>query len=294
MTAPLTQALEKQTQLLTNLRTLPNAVLAFSGGVDSTFLLAALQASGIPFLAVTGVSPTMPLHDRKDAETLVRTLKIANHRFIDSDEIRDQNFLSNSPQRCFFCKNNLFGQLTRLASAEGFVAVLDGSTLDDLQDYRPGLQAKENHQVLSPILEAGMTKKEVRLLSREMGLKTWDKPASPCLSSRIPYGDAIEVPALRMVDSAEDLLRNLGFRELRVRKDRDTARIEIPEADIPRLLDAALRRKITTSLLEIGFKYITLDLEGFSSGKLNRVIPIVPSIPASGGTLVAAPSHVAG
>lgn len=166
----------KYSRLLDSLCSLESAILAFSGGVDSTFLLAALQESGIRFLAVTGVSPTMPARDRKDVESLVHDLGIRQHRMIESGEINDKNFVKNPSDRCYFCKSNLFDKLTVLAKVEGFAAVLDGSTVDDLNDYRPGMRAKEQFRIRSPILEAGLHKEEVRRLSREKGLKTWDKP----------------------------------------------------------------------------------------------------------------------
>ena len=261
-------------KLLTHLRTLESAVLAFSGGVDSSFLLVALLESGIDFLAVTALSPTMPAHDRQDVETLVRDLGIKQHRILESHELKDKNFVQNPSNRCYFCKKHLFETLSQLAKNEGFATVLDGSTLDDLNDYRPGTLAKQQSHVQSPLQEAGLSKQEIRLLAREKGFPWWDKPASPCLSSRIPYGDAIDVLSLQKVDRAEDALKKLGFQELRVRKYQETATIEIPEAEINKIVQPELRKQITALLLEIGFKYVTLDLEGFKSGKLNRVIPI--------------------
>ena len=260
-------------KLLTHLRTLKSAVLAFSGGVDSSFLLVALLESGIDFLAVTARSPTMPAHDRQDVETLVRDLGIKQHRILESHELKDKNFVENPTNRCYFCKKHLFETLSQLAKDEGFATVLDGSTLDDLDDYRPGNLAKQHANVQSPLQEAGLSKQEIRLLAHEKGFPWWNKPASPCLSSRIPYGDAIDVLSLQKVDRAEDALKKLGFRELRVRKYQETATIEIPEAEMNRLLQPKRRKQITALLLEIGFKYVTLDLEGFKSGKLNRVIP---------------------
>ena len=270
------QTQQKYEKMLGILRSMESAVLGFSGGVDSTFLLAALKASGIRYLAVTGASPTMPAHDLQDVQDSITALGVTNHRIIDSGEIEDADFVKNPTNRCFFCKSNLFDKLTALARAEGYACVLDGTTTDDLADYRPGMQAKDRFEVRSPIMEAGLGKGDVRELSRRMGLKTWDKPASPCLSSRIPYGDPIEVESLRMIDQAEDGLKAMGFSVLRVRKFKETAKIELPEESMDRMLDPTIRKRITNLLLDIGFKYVTLDLEGFKSGKLNRVIPISP------------------
>lgn len=270
------QIQKKYDHLIDSIKSMESAVLGFSGGVDSTFLLNALKESGIRYLAVTGTSPTMPAHDLKDVQDSIKTIGISNHRFIESGEIEDESFVENPINRCFFCKSNLFDKLTTLAKKEGYDWVLDGTTLDDINDYRPGMQAKEKFQVRSPILEAKMSKEEVRTISKEKGLKTWDKPASPCLSSRIPYGDSIDVASLKMIDQAEDALKTMGFSVLRVRKLKETAKIELPEESINKLLEPTIRKKITKLLLEIGFKYVTVDLEGFKSGSLNRVISINP------------------
>ncbi|MEO5364727.1 MAG: ATP-dependent sacrificial sulfur transferase LarE [Magnetococcus sp. DMHC-8] len=267
---------ERYRTMLDGLRGLTSALVAFSGGVDSTFLVAAVQESGIPYLAVTALSPTMPARDREDVAMLIRERQW-RHRFIDSGELDDANFVRNTFDRCYFCKSDLFGRLTGLARQEGWAAVLDGSTTDDLTDYRPGMQAKRQFQVRSPILEAGLGKEDVRWLSREMGLKSWDKPASPCLSSRISYGEPIHVRSLQMVEEAETRLRALGFGTMRVRKQGETARIELPEADLPRLLEPGLRQQVITGVRQAGFTYVSLDLEGFQSGRLNRVIPIRPA-----------------
>ncbi|MEO5333552.1 MAG: ATP-dependent sacrificial sulfur transferase LarE [Magnetococcus sp. YQC-5] len=269
---------EKYKTLQTALRSLDNALVAFSGGVDSSFLTLAVLESGIPYLAVTATSPTMPARDLADVSTLVGSLNL-NHRLIESGELNDPNFVANRSDRCYYCKSDLFQRLTALARQEGFAHVLDGTTTDDMTDHRPGLRAKNQFHVKSPLLEAGLNKNEIRLLSRDKGLPTWNKPASPCLSSRISYGEPILIPSLHMVEHAEQTLRNMGFETLRVRKQESTARIELTEHDMTRLLDPKLRKQVTLAFQHIGFKFVTLDLEGFQSGKLNRVIPITSSLP---------------
>jgi pyridinium-3,5-biscarboxylic acid mononucleotide sulfurtransferase len=264
---------QKYTSLLQSVQTLEKVMVAFSGGVDSTFLVAAVKESGMPYLAVTAVSPTMPAQDLADVKTAISAMQIS-HRFIESGELNDDDFVKNSSDRCFFCKSDLFKRLTDIAQAEGFAAVFDGSTTDDLVDYRPGTKAKNQFQVRSPIQEAGLSKEEIRQLSREMGLKTWDKPASPCLSSRISYGEPILTTSLTMVENAEIALKNMGFGPLRVRKQGETARIELTDMDINLILAPETRKKVTREVLSAGFKFVALDLEGFQSGKLNRVIPI--------------------
>ncbi|MBF0445491.1 MAG: ATP-dependent sacrificial sulfur transferase LarE [Magnetococcales bacterium] len=267
----------KYSVLLEFLQTFESALIAFSGGVDSTFLVAAVKESGIPYLAVTALSATMPSQDQKDVRIAIAELSL-NHSFIKSGELDVDDFVKNSPERCFYCKNELFDLLTKKAKTEGYAAVFDGSTVDDLTDYRPGTRAKNEFNVISPMQKVGLNKDDVRQLSKKMGLKSWDKPASPCLSSRISYGEPILPQSLHMVESAENVLRDMGFGILRVRKQGETARIELPEADIARLIDADLRKKVSEELLKIGFKFVALDLEGFRSGKLNRVIPQVDTV----------------
>ncbi|MBF0109351.1 MAG: ATP-dependent sacrificial sulfur transferase LarE [Magnetococcales bacterium] len=265
---PLRQKLLRLRQDLSRKR---RTILAFSGGVDSTFLMAMLKEAGTNFLAVTAVSPTMPAHDREQSVSLARALDVG-HRIIASGEMDNPRFVKNDFDRCFHCKDDLFSRLVTMAREEGFDHVVDGSTADDLYDHRPGMRAKMAHGVESPLLDAGLTKEELRLHSRTLGLPTWNRPASPCLSSRISYGEPIESEALRMIESGETWLKDHGFDIVRVRKQHHTARIEIPEEQMARFLDPGFRHETNLFFRNLGFQFISLDLEGFASGKLNRMV----------------------
>lgn len=258
----------KLDRLIGVLKEMESAVIACSGGVDSTFLLKAAAMSGIRTLAVTAVSPTMPRQDLLDAREAVLRIGIA-HRVIETSEIDNEDFRKNSSDRCYHCKSELFGRLGEIAAAEGYRYVIDGSNLDDLDDWRPGKKAASERGVRSPLSEAGLRKEDIRALSRELDLPTWDKPSSPCLSSRFPYGEPISLDALERVGSAETFLRSLGFREFRVRHHGDTARIELREEDFPKMLQAEVRVSVTEKLRSLGYHFVALDLEGFRSGKLN-------------------------
>jgi len=259
---------EKFERLLSILKGMQSVVLAFSGGVDSTFILKAVKESGIQSLAVTAYSETMPESEFRFAEDMAKFIGV-NHRVIKTDEMSNPDFVRNPKDRCFYCKDELFSKLLKIAKAEGYKYVIDGSNSDDLSDWRPGRQAALKHSVRSPLVEAGLSKDEIRKLSKTMGLPTWSKSASPCLSSRFPYGEAITRDALKRVEMSEEFLKGLGFGELRVRNHNDTARIELKAEEIDRLFNKELRESITNELKKIGFKYVTIDLEGFRSGKLN-------------------------
>jgi uncharacterized protein len=249
---------------------LGSAVIAFSGGVDSTFLLKAAALSGMKALAVTGNSPTMPEQDLLDAKAVAKAIGFP-HVIIETSELGNDDFRKNPPDRCFHCKSELFGRLRDIAESEGYVHLLDGGNLDDADDWRPGRKAALENGVRSPLVEAGLRKEDIRDLSRALGLHTWDKPSSPCLSSRFPYGESITVEALRRVEEAEKFLKSFGFRELRVRHHGDTARIELREEDIIRMLDPGIRTAVTERLRSLGYTFVSLDLEGFRSGKMNLV-----------------------
>ncbi|HWR57255.1 MAG TPA: ATP-dependent sacrificial sulfur transferase LarE [Thermodesulfovibrionales bacterium] len=259
----------KLNPLIDILKSMESAVLSFSGGVDSTFLLKVATLSPVRTMAVIGVSPTMPEQDFRDAEEMIKVLNVPC-RVIETSELESADFRVNPPDRCFHCKNELFGKLSEIAESEGFRFVMDGSNFDDLDDWRPGRRAAAKYGVRSPLAEAGLSKQDIRKLSYELGLPTWDKPASPCLSSRFPYGEPITIEALKRVQAAENLLKSLGFVELRVRHCGDTARIELKEDEIHKMLQPEIRTAVVERFMAIGYRFVTLDLEGFRSGKLNE------------------------
>ena len=262
---------EKLTHLIEILKKMQSAVLAYSGGVDSTFLLKALQISGIKTLAVTAVSETTPSGDIFMAKKMTSEFGM-EHRIIKTEELSIEKFVMNTPDRCFFCKDELFKKLSDIASSEGYKFVLDGSNIDDVSDYRPGRKAATKYKVRSPLIEAGITKKEVRGLSKQHSLPTWDKPSSPCLSSRVPYGQRITKEALRRVEKAEDFIRSLGFHEIRVRDHNGSARIEVGEDEIGLLLMPEKRKIISKTLKSLGYTFISVDLDGYKTGSMNRMI----------------------
>lgn len=262
----------KEAQLEESIRSLDSCVVAFSGGVDSAYLaVVAARVLGARALAVTAESPSYPEYQREMALRVVRQFGL-RHEFIQSGELDDDNYASNPVNRCYFCKHELYEKLGGLAARRGFRHVLDGNNADDTADYRPGRQAGREHSVRSPLVEVGLGKSEIRALSKQAGLPTWDLPASACLSSRIPYGSSVTREKLRMIEHAEAALRALGFPQTRVRHHGDIARIEVPVADLPAFLDVDLFEQVVMKFRGLGFRYVTLDLEGYRSGRLNETL----------------------
>jgi len=265
----------RRDRLLEILRGYGRLAVAYSGGVDSAVVAkAARVALGDDAIAVTAASDSLAQGELEEATELAGAIGIA-HRVIRTEEFADPNYLRNNPDRCYFCKSELYGRLESLKVALGADTIASGANLDDQGDHRPGMKAAGEHGVRHPLQEAGLTKDHVRGLAKAWGLPTWDKPATPCLSSRIAYGEEVTPERVRMIDAAEGWLRARGLRLLRVRYHKgDLARIEVPVEELARLADPELRRALIPAFRELGFKFVTLDLEGFRSGSLNTLIPL--------------------
>ena len=268
--SPGLSAEEKEAGLLEQLSRTGPLIVALSGGADSAYLAwAAFRALESCSLAVTALSPSYSAYDREQVEEFVRSLRIP-HEFIVTHELENPAYQENQPDRCYHCKDELFSVLDHLAKVRGFAAIAYGVNADDTLDFRPGHRAATEHRVLAPLLDFGLTKAEIRELSNRAGLPTWDRPASACLASRLPYGTKVTPERLSLVERGEAVLRELGFRQFRVRLHDRLARVEIAPDELPRALSPEMAAAIARGLKEIGFGYVTLDLEGYRQGSLNE------------------------
>jgi uncharacterized protein len=275
--------LAKERALVERLRAAGRVIVALSGGVDSSYLACvAHRALGDGALAVTALSASYPAVQRQMAEEVVARIGIA-HRFVETREMESAAYRRNAPDRCYHCKSELFDVLGRLRDELGFAAVAYGINTDDRGDFRPGHRAAAERAVLSPFLDVGLSKREIRALSRAAGLPTADLPASACLASRLPYGTAVTPERLRQVEEGEARLRALGFRQLRVRHHGEVARVEVDRAELPRALEPSMAEAIVAALKPLGFRFVALDLEGYRTGSLNEALPVRATEPAGPG-----------
>jgi uncharacterized protein len=262
----------KEQTLLASLKDLSSVIVAYSGGADSAYLAwAAHRALGDKAVAITADSASLPDSHKADAEEFARVQGF-RHEYIATYEFDNPDYVKNDRDRCFHCKDELFTQLDKTARERGIAHVVYGVNVDDLGDYRPGQRAAKLHQVKAPLVEAGLTKAEIRELSKRAGLKTWDRPASACLSSRIPYGTPVTIQNVKTVDRGEDAIRALGFRQFRVRFHGEVVRIEIAPEELERAMTIEMSRAFTGIFKKLGFHYVTLDLEGYRQGSLNAVL----------------------
>jgi uncharacterized protein len=260
---------QKASMLAEELLKVPSLIVAYSGGVDSAYLaLAAYRALGRRMIAMTALSASYSARDREMAEMCVRQFQIP-HEFVATDEVSDTRYRANNPDRCFFCKDELFTKLDEAASSRGFAAVAYGVNLDDRGDWRPGQRAAQQHKVLTPLLDAGLTKEDIRELARQAGLPVWNRPASACLASRIAYGIEVTPERLSVIEKAEEEVRRLGFEQFRVRHHGNLARLEIAPDELPRALNFEMAGEFVRILKSLGFAHVTLDLEGYRRGSLN-------------------------
>ena len=262
----------KEQNLRSMMQELGSVLVAYSGGVDSSYLaLIATQELGEKALCITGISPSVSEVQREQAKKVALEFKF-NYETIKTDEIDDAAYMANPVNRCYFCKTELYGKLQDVAADRGFGSIVDGANADDMNDYRPGKKAAQEKGVRSVLAEVGFSKAEIRERSEKLGLETWDKPASPCLASRIQYGVPVSIERLSKVEKGEAILRDLGFVEFRVRYHEELARIEISEIEMQKVLVPDVYKGIANSFQNLGFKYVTLDLHGFRSGSMNEVI----------------------
>lgn len=262
----------KERLLLQLLRDLERVIVAYSGGTDSAYLAwAAHRALGENAIAITADSASIPASHKRDAEAFARECGFA-HEYIETHEFENPEYVKNDKNRCFHCKDELFKQLEVFAVRRGFTHIVYGVNKDDLGDYRPGQRAAKIHEVKAPLVEAGLTKAEIRALSKLAGLSTWDRPAAACLSSRVPYGTAVTVATIRTIEQGEEAIRALGFRQFRVRFHGDLARIEIAQEEMAKAMTAENARAFAAIFKQLGFLYVTLDLEGYRQGSLNAAL----------------------
>ena len=264
---------EKEELLLSRLAGIPSLIVALSGGADSAYLAwASNRALGERALSVTALSPSFSAYDREMVEQFAKQLALC-HEFIETHEMENPAYRANQPDRCYFCKDELFSVLDKLAGSRGFAAIAYGVNADDTLDFRPGHRAAKEHRVLAPLLDAGLCKSEIRQLSRRAGLPTWDRPASACLASRVPYGTEVTPERLTLIERGEAALRELGFRQFRVRLHDKLARVEIAPEEMDRAFSKETSAAISQALKRVGFTYVALDLEGYRQGSLNETLP---------------------
>jgi pyridinium-3,5-biscarboxylic acid mononucleotide sulfurtransferase len=263
------ELIAKQEELFRALRRLRRVIVAYSGGTDSAYLAwAAHQVLGADAIAITADSASIPTSHKRDAEAFARKCGF-RHEYIETREFENPEYVKNDKDRCFHCKDELFKRLEGYANERGFTHIVYGVNKDDLGDYRPGQRAAKIHEVLAPLVEAGLTKAEIRELSRSAGLSTWDRPAAACLSSRVPYGTPVTIETIHTIEQGEEAVRALGFRQFRVRFHGEIVRIEIARDELPRALTLESAQAFTAIFRQLGFLYVTLDLEGYRQGSLN-------------------------
>lgn len=266
----------KQELLFADLRNLGRVIIAYSGGTDSAYLAwAAHRVLGSNALAVTADSPSIPASHKRDAEAFARECGFA-HQYINTYEFDNESYVKNDKDRCFHCKDELFERLEAYAAEHGYQHIIYGVNQDDLGDYRPGQRAAKIHQVKAPLVEAGLTKAEIRELSRLAGLSTWDRPAAACLSSRVPYGTPVTIQTIQTIEQGEEAVRALGFRQFRVRFHGELVRIEVAREELPKALTLESAGALTSIFKQLGFLYVTLDLEGYRQGSLNAALSTEP------------------